>query len=185
MISEIAIKNSQFTNFKTLSGKNFKEYVLQDYYHFNLVYFYDSSKKTDMQLLEKFKKFSESSTSISYLKFGVFDLHFNELTEFVPKNSCVVLFNHETIKPFSFVVNWESEEDLMSMLIPNLNADLEKRKEGYHKWYYPFDEYKSEELTRKMKKNNVLGNKAEDERRAAMDRASTGVNYHVNLATDL
>jgi hypothetical protein len=96
--------------------------------------------------------FSESSTQISYLKFGHFDTHYNELPMWEPKQSCIVLFNNEFMRPFTIIVNWESEEDIMTLLIPNLNADLEKRKMGYHKWYYPLEVYDPKGLTKKLKK---------------------------------
>ena len=72
------------------------------------------------QLLKRFKKFSESSTQINYLKFGIFDFRYNEIPYFNNNESCVAQFNYETIQPFSYIVQWTSEEDLMSMLIPNL-----------------------------------------------------------------
>lgn len=136
-----------------------------------------------IQLLKRFKKFSESSTQLDYLKFGIFDFRYNEISLFNKNKSCISQFNHDTIKPFSYTKAWTDEEDLMSMLVPNLNADLEKRKQAHHKWNFPFGDFKGAKDFKKLKRN-FNKSKVENERQAAINRAATGETYHYNMNYD-
>lgn len=45
--SDVGISNSEDTNMKVLTGRNFEKYVLEDGHNFNVVYFYDSKCKKD------------------------------------------------------------------------------------------------------------------------------------------